>query len=135
MSSEGRVKFVKWHGERVIENYIFDFELELRSYCISDVDILRRRLLKFQKILIELVNTDPLQYITAASLCMYVYQGPFIKGVTIARLPPDGLTLRDQFSKISIAWLEWEMKKRKVHIVHGCNGTEKRIGKYNIGWF
>ena len=43
-----RSKFLKWYDERVEENYVFDFQKELRMYCPSDVDILRRSMMTFR---------------------------------------------------------------------------------------
>jgi hypothetical protein len=70
MSSEDRSKFLEWHQARVEENYVFDFTKGLKEYCRSDVDILRRSMMKFREDFTEIANIDPLQYITIASVCM-----------------------------------------------------------------
>ena len=48
MKPDERTKFLEWYEERVCENYVFDFEKEIVDYCRSDVDILRRSLIKFR---------------------------------------------------------------------------------------
>ena len=51
----------------------------------------------------------------------------------IAQIPSGGYTVNDKYSKISIIWLEWEMKKKAdqgeedYHIVHALNGSEHRV--------
>ena len=55
------------------------------------------------------------------------------KDSPIAQIPPGGYTKNDNYSKISIVWLEWIMEHKKregvkdFHIIHALNGTEKRI--------
>ena len=48
MKPEERSKFLKWYNDRVSENYIFDFKKEILEYCRSDVDILRRGIMKLR---------------------------------------------------------------------------------------
>ena len=51
----------------------------------------------------------------------------------IAELPTGGYIPNDNYSNISIIWLDWLMKQKhdqgdlNYHIVHAINGTEKRI--------
>ena len=78
MKSDEREKFLKWYEERVNNNYVFDFNKELIEYCRSDVDILRRSMIKFREDFIELENIDPLIYITIASVCMSFYRANYM---------------------------------------------------------
>ena len=51
----------------------------------------------------------------------------------VAQIPPGGYTKEDNYSKISIVWLEWIMEQRRkegdhsFQITHALNGVEKRI--------
>ena len=74
MKPDERTKFLKWYEERVSENYVFDFKKEILEYCRSDVDILRRGIMKLREDFIQLENIDPLRYITIASVCMTIYR-------------------------------------------------------------
>ena len=78
MKPANRTKFIKWYQDRVEENYVFDFQNELQTYCRSDVDILRRGMMTFRDDFIKIANIDPLQYITIASVCMAVYRSKYI---------------------------------------------------------
>lgn len=49
MKSGEREQFFKRYKARVNENYSFDFQNELIEYCRSDVDILRRSMMKFRE--------------------------------------------------------------------------------------
>ena len=61
MMAGDRKKFLKWHQNKTNENYVFKFKKELEDYCRSDVDILRRSMLKFREDFITIANIDPLQ--------------------------------------------------------------------------
>jgi len=66
----------------------FNFAEHMKSYCRSDVDILRRSCLKFREMFMkitsgvnargETVALDPFDYITIASVCMSVYRSMFL---------------------------------------------------------
>ena len=125
MSSYGRKAFVEWHQARVDENYVFDFKKELREYCRSDVDILRRSMLKFRNDFIELENIDPLLYTTIASVCMTVYRCNYMPSDQIGVVKDS--SRGEKFSKISIAWLDWISEREGVNIKHALNGGEKNL--------
>ena len=129
MMSDNRKKFFKWHQDRINENYVFDFKKELKGYCRSDVDILRRSMLKFREDFIKIANIDPLQYITIASVCMNVYRSKFMPENTIGIIKDGEKT--ETFSKISMNWLKWISNTQNVHIQHAMNGEEYNIP--NVG--
>ena len=78
MKSDEQTKFLKWYDDHVSENYVFDFQKEIIEYCQSDVDILRRGMMKLREDFIQLENIDPLRYITIASVCMTIYTEKYI---------------------------------------------------------
>jgi hypothetical protein len=55
MSSKERTEFEKWYPSK--KNEVFDFQKELREYCISDVDILRKGCMKFREIMMSVTST------------------------------------------------------------------------------
>ena len=103
MKLDERTKFLKWYEECVHENYVFDFKKEILEYCRSDVDILRRGIMKLREDFMELENIDPLCYITIGSDCMTIYRSNYMPTKTIAIIPEYAKT--DNFSKMSIMWL------------------------------
>ena len=127
MMSGNRKKFLKWHQDRIDENYVFDFKKELKDYCRSDVDILRRSMLKFREDFISIANIDPLQHITIASVCMTVYRSKFMPANTIGIIKDSVKT--ETFSKISMNWLKWISDTQNVYIQHALNGGEHVIPK------
>ena len=129
MMFDNRKKFLKWHQDRIDEGYVFDFRKELEDYCRSDVDILRRSMLKFREDFITIANIDPLQYITIASVCMNVYRSKFMPENTIGIIKDSVKT--ETFSKISLMWLKWISDTQNVHIQHAMNGGEYVIP--NVG--
>ena len=123
MKPDERAKFLKWYEERVSENYVFDFKKEIIEYCRSDVDILRRGIMKLREVFIKLENIDPLRYITIASVCMTIYRSNYMPNKTIAIVPEYAKT--DNFSKMSIMWLNYV--SNGLNIQHALNGGEKKL--------
>ena len=125
MKPDERAKFLKWYEERVSENYVFDFKKEIIEYCRSDVDILRRGIMKLREDFIKLENIDPLRYITIASVCMTIYRSNYMPNKTIAIVPEYAKT--DNFSKMSIMWLNYVSTTKGLNIQHALNGGEKKL--------
>ena len=123
MKPDGRAKFLKWYDDRVSENYICDFRKEILEYCRSDVDILRRGIMKLREDFIQLENIDPLRYITIASVCMTIYRSNYMPKKTIAIVPEYAKT--DNFSKMSIMWLNYVSNGNIIK--HALNGGEKEL--------
>ena len=125
MKPDERAKFLKWYEERVSENYVFDFKKEILEYCRSDVYILRRGIMKLREDFIKLENIDPLRYITIASVCMTIYRSNYMPKETIAIVPEYAKT--DNYSKMSIMWLNYMSKAKNLNIQHALNGGEKKL--------
>ena len=125
MSSTARKAFLEWYQARVDENNVYDFKKELREYCRSDVDILRRSMLKFREDFIELENIDPLLFITIASVCMTIYRCNYMPCNQIGVVKD--VTRGETYSKISIAWLDWLSERDGVNIKHALNGGEETL--------
>ena len=90
MKPDERAKFLKWYDDCISENYIFDFKKEILQHCQSDVDILKRGIMKLGEDFIQLENIDSLRYITIASICMTIYHSNYMPKKTIAILPEYG---------------------------------------------
>ena len=78
MKLEKKKEFNKWYDKLKKENYYYHHENETRSYCISDVDILRRSCELFRDLFIEVANIDPFRYTTIASVCMAIFKADYI---------------------------------------------------------
>ena len=105
------------------EDYVLDFQKEILEYCLSDIDILRRGIMKLREDFIQLESIDPLRYITIASVCMTIYRSNYMSKKTIAIVPEYVKT--DTFSKMSIMWLNYV--SNGVNIQHALNGGEKEL--------
>ena len=112
MKPDDRTKFLKWYDDLVSENYVSDFQKEVIEYCRSDVDILRRGMMKFRKDFIQLENIDPLCHITIPSVCMTIYRGNYMPKKTIAIVPEYAKTYN--FSRMSIMWLSYMSKDKNI---------------------
>ncbi len=86
MNEDKKQRFLEWYKKH--KNQTFDFEKEMTSYCRSDVDILRRACLVYRQLLLESTSKDleraeetgidPFSFVSAASVCMGVFQSRFL---------------------------------------------------------
>ena len=97
MSKDRREEFLTWYRTHQMEP--FDFQKEMREYCISDVDILLKACWKFRELLQsetgdrEFVQdpedltlsevfqnaVDPFCFLTIASVCMGIFKAKFLE--------------------------------------------------------
>ena len=123
MRSNERKNFLKWYDALMQKGYIFNYKEEILQYCRSDVDILRRSIMKLRKDFIDLDEIDPLRYITIASVCMALYRSKYMPANTIAIVSEN--SEKDRYSKSSICWLNWLCRKNDINIRHALNGGEE----------
>ncbi|KAG5864370.1 hypothetical protein JTB14_034245 [Gonioctena quinquepunctata] len=131
--AQARGELMKWHADKVAENYNFHFQKEIEEYCISDVDILTESCLKFRDLLISETQVCPfMEATTIASACNKVYRRNFLKPNTIGIIPKRGYRWRDNQSKIAIQWMVWEEHQRCIDIQHAAKGQEVRIAGVKV---
>ena len=77
MSTNQRQEFLEWHSK---QTGIFDFQKEIKEYCISDVTILRETSMAFRSLMIQVTSgsIDPFSSITIASVCMNIYKTKYL---------------------------------------------------------
>ena len=73
-----RKLFLKWWQDLRDNDYVWNQQREMKEYCISDVDILRRCCIKFRDLYIKVAGIDPFQYITIAGVCMAIYKYNYV---------------------------------------------------------
>ena len=135
MKPEVRQEFLQWHAEQVENNYVFDFQKEMESYCRSDVDILRKCCLDFRDILQETTDIDPFEKcLTIASVCHLVYRTNYLVENTIGVFS-DEHQLKTKTSNKAVKWLSWLAETEEIDIEHVRNGGEKRVGRYSLDGF
>ena len=122
MSPKDRTAFLLWHRTQVTNNFVFDFEKELKAYCRSDVDILRRSMMSFREKFITISNIDPLLYVTIAAVSMAIMRSEFLMPKQIAVVK--STDAEEKYDELSIAWLDFETEKEGVEIQHALNGGE-----------
>ena len=139
MKPEAREKFMTWHQEQVVNNYVFDFQQEILKYCRSDVDIMAECCKLYREMFRKATDTthddtglDPFDTAsTIASYCMQVYRTKFLKKDTIALLPQHQQLKRKQ-SHEALQWLSYTAEKEGIRMQHHRNGGEKRVGRYSL---
>ena len=74
MSQKEKEKFLEWRNGLKENNYVFDFQHEILTYCCSDVDILRCCCLEFRELFRDVTDIDPFKScLTIASACNVVF--------------------------------------------------------------
>ncbi len=132
MSTKKRKTFQEWHKEQRDSDYVFDFVKEIRAYCRSDVDILRRSCMEFRELFRDSTGIDPFEKcLTIASACQLVYRTNFLKENTIAIFNSDR-QLKMKQSNMAVKWLSYVSEKEGICIEHVRNGGEKRFGRYSL---
>ena len=137
MKPAEREAFITWHQEQVENNYVFDFRHEITNYCRSDVDILAKCCMLYREMFkeetaIDEMGIDPFDKAsTIAGYCMQVYRTKFLEKDTIALLSQAHQLKRKQ-SHEALQWLSYTAEKEDIHIQHGKNGGEKRVGNYYL---
>ena len=96
MSKERRKEFLEWYD--LNKDKSFDFQKEMREYCISDVDILQNACCKFKQLMMEATGTkrsyedvhnmvfhtvyehavDPFSFLTTVSVSMGIFRTKFL---------------------------------------------------------
>ena len=132
MSPKNRKASQEWYKEQKDCDYVFDFAKEIKAYCTSDVDILRRSCMEFRELFRDSTGIDPFEKcLTIASACQLVYRTNFLKESTIAIFNCDR-QLRMKQSNMAVKWLSYVSEKEGICIEHVRNGGEKRVGKYSL---
>ena len=135
MKPEVRQEFLQWHAEQVENNYVFNFQKEMESYCRSDVDILRKCCLDFRDILQETTGIDPFEKcLTIASVCQLVYSTNYLVENTVGVFS-DEHRLKTKTSNKAVKWLSWLAETEEIDIEHVKNGGERRVGRYSLDGF
>ncbi len=132
MSTKNRKAFQEWYKEQKDSDYVFDFAKEIKAYCTSDVDILRRSCMEFRELFRDSTGIDPFgKCLTIASACQLVYRTNFLKESTIAIFNSDR-QLKMKQSNMAVKWLSYVSEKEGICIEHVRNGGERRVGRYSL---
>lgn len=140
--SDDREKFLAWHSQQ--REKTFNFQRELEDYCKSNVTILRRCVLKFREIFMnvswginaygeQVMAVDLLRKsLTIASACSLVFRKRFLQDKTLGIVPPNGYCRWEMQSVLALKYLMWTSTKENVQIFHKLNGGEVCVGRYLV---
>ena len=136
-----RKSFLEWYENKVKENYVWNQQKEMREYCISDVDILRRCCIQFRELYLKIADIDPFQYLTIASVCMSIYKYNFID----TTFPQRHSAFKDKWGKYMNGGNPKQAppryKKERAKFLQETHDNvfhEKKIGIFNysdVEWF
>lgn len=143
MKKEIKEEFDVWHAlrtkdhlvphipkdcsDRVVEflgiNRTFNFQNELKEYCRSDVDILRRTCMALRESFMKTENIDPFQYTTLPATTMALYRANHMPSKSIAVFRES----RDNQSAVAMEWLRYMAKVNRCAIHTALDGPEAKI--------
>ncbi|KAK9535956.1 hypothetical protein VZT92_005785 [Zoarces viviparus] len=92
MCDRDKNSFMGWYA--TVRNDTFDFQAEIRRYCINDVEVLRRACTVYRESFLECTQLDPFAFTTLASSCMGVFKTMFLPADTVALTYEDTLQER-----------------------------------------
>jgi hypothetical protein len=121
----------------------FHFQNEIKSYCESDVELLKSGCLSFRKIIKDLTKNekfkdgiDPfLCSVTIASLSNFIFRNIMLKENEIGIIPENGYHANQKHSIGSIEWLNYMSYTRGIRIQHARNKGEQKINNYIVDGF
>ena len=104
MKPDIRKKFLQWYEKN--KHSPFNFQEEPLKYCESDFNILRKCVLKFRQLFMNLTETDSSvgidpfdKCITIASACNLVFRTIFLDHKSIGIIPPHSYRARAKQSR------------------------------------
>ena len=141
MGSKRRNELQTWHSQQIkiyaTEHLRYDFNQELRTYCLADAHVLKLGIISFRSYIYSLTSVDPFSVaVTAASACNYIYRARFMPTNSIGILPSGGRYLsHDKQSQCALAWLRWIESTRgrgQMFRSGSSTGGEKKFGNYKV---
>lgn len=126
MMQEKRKEFEAWYATQVhaSQPVVFDFQKEMKEYCINDVDILRKAVIKFREYYMDSIeDCDPFQKTTLPAFTLALYRSKFMPENSIAVFNK----AEDNQSKIALEWLKYNEVIHNKHIHTVLDGREAQI--------
>lgn len=135
LTTDKRISFLEWWAQEKSAGKQFDFREEMKAYCYSDVDILRKAALKFRDLFLKTVGIDPLESITIAGACMKLFRTKYLKPQMIGLMPYNGYRSKDRQSVAALKWLKYMEHEHGIEIKTADKGLEIRIGGFKVDGF
>ncbi len=107
MCDSEKKKFMSWYDTVCKE--IFDFQAEIRLYCVNDVAVLHKACMIYRDAFLTCMQLDPFAFTPLASSCMGIFKTLFLPNDTLA-LTYEGAYIEQMktYSNVSVQWLEYE---------------------------
>ena len=146
MTPSKREEFDAWYDARVAERYVFDLAKDMRSYCESDVKLLKAGCEKFVAEFKKAAKFDPMEKsLTIASACNRYWRKCHLQSnKTVAVQPNNGWKgSRPPQSQVAREWLSFENAQLMAtsptvegdRIRHAFNGGEVRVANMLVDGF
>ncbi|XP_032227446.2 uncharacterized protein LOC116610891 [Nematostella vectensis] len=128
MKEEDANAVAQWHQEQVTRGVVFNLREELANYCHQDVEVLKRAVVAFDKLIMDAVGLHPFKIaITIASLSSRILRSKFLEEGKIGLVPLRGYRGHDVQSLKALQWLKYLERRDGVCIRHAGNGGEVRL--------
>jgi len=127
MTPSAQQEFCKWYDQECGKHLEFNYVRELKSYCSSDVTLLRLGCLHLRTFFLQF-DVDPLrECCTIANACNKVFRRTLLRPNTIGIIPAGGYRAADKQSLIALEWLHWKENETGEAIETAATGREVRI--------
>ena len=124
-SEKSKSDFLNWYDENKSQK--FDFWLELKKYCLTDVNVLSTAIIHFRKQNLK-YNIEPFLSYTIAHMTFNIYTNNFLEKDQIARL-------REKRENTSIKcenWLSYYKSEHNVSLIRARVPEEYKIPSTNF---
>ena len=81
MAPDKIAEFNKWYTR--VKNDVFDFQKECKKYCLLDVELLAKAILKYRHIFRTTKDLDPFRYVTLPSMTKDMFLNKYLPKDTI----------------------------------------------------
>ncbi|XP_037603314.1 uncharacterized protein LOC119474981 [Sebastes umbrosus] len=126
-----KTSFMQWYD--TVRDETFDFQAEIRRYCVNDVAVLRRACTIYRETFHDCTQLDPFAFTTLPSSCMGVFKTLFLPRDTIALTYEGAYTKQNKtYSDVSMQWLEYVARTENIEMQHAINRGEQQFGPYFV---
>ncbi|KAE8741733.1 hypothetical protein FOCC_FOCC012728 [Frankliniella occidentalis] len=128
----GKIPSPEMYGVDKMSDKEFNFAEKLVTYCIADVDVLRKAMIKYRDLWLRKAEIDPFRECnTLSGACMLNFRANYLEAGSICIIPR-GRFFEDVQSKVAVEWLRYEAFTRQIDIQHAQSTKEHRASKYKL---
>ena len=128
-----RASFLEWYNkDKLVKQGKYRVEEEMFAYCRMDVTVLRLCCEQFRNLNMAMSGglCPFVSAVNIAGVCSVFWRTKFLEERQIAVMPHDGLNRLK--SVITLQWMKWVARSRKIDIKHRFNRIKNKMGTFYV---